>query len=51
MGSEESLSRSEVLAGEDAVVRAGKRTLGDQALDFSAVFGPVIFVRDGRRRK
>lgn len=51
MGSEESLSRSEMLAGEDGVVRAGKRTPGDQALDFSAAFGPVMFVRDRRRRK
>lgn len=51
VGSEELLPRSEMLAGEGGVVRAGMRTPGGQALDFAAAFGPVIVVRDGRRRR
>lgn len=51
MVSEELLSRSEVLAGENGVVRAGEGLLGGQALDFCGASVPVTFMGDGRRRK
>lgn len=51
LASEESFSRSEMLASEDAVVRASKGSRGGTAGDSSVMFVPVVLVGDGGRRK
>lgn len=50
MASRGSLPWSKVLAGEDAVVRAGEGTVGDHTLGSGAVSIPVTAVGEGRGR-
>lgn len=49
--SEAALPGSEMLAGENAVVRAGKGSLGGRLVDASVVFSPATVMRDAGRRK
>lgn len=49
--SEESFPLSEMLAGEDAVMRAGKGSTGGRVLGVSVVVSPVTSMGDGRRRQ
>lgn len=50
MVSEELYSLSEMLVSENAMVRAGKGSLGARTLGFSVEFSPIVFMGDGKRK-